>query len=64
MEGDKAPKQAPTAGHKYQLGEKWLESSPAEVGLGVLIDIRLKRSQHRALEARRQTASWGASNIA
>ncbi|KAK4824906.1 hypothetical protein QYF61_021421 [Mycteria americana] len=33
------------AGHKYKLGEEWLESSPAERGLGVLVGSRLSRSQ-------------------
>ena len=33
------------AGHKIKLGEKWLESSPAERDLGVLADTRVTRSQ-------------------
>ncbi|PKU41311.1 rna-directed dna polymerase from mobile element jockey-like [Limosa lapponica baueri] len=32
------------ARHKYKLGEEWLESSPAETGLGVLVDSRVNRS--------------------
>ncbi|KAK4827622.1 hypothetical protein QYF61_019832 [Mycteria americana] len=41
------------AGHKSKLGEQWLESSPAERGLGVLVDRRLNRSQQRGLAAKR-----------
>ncbi|PKU39224.1 hypothetical protein llap_10476 [Limosa lapponica baueri] len=39
------------ARHKYKPGEEWLESSPAERHLGVLIDSRLNRSEQRALAA-------------
>ena len=38
---------------KYKLGEEWLESSPAERGLGVPVDSRLSRSQQCALAAKR-----------
>jgi len=41
------------AGHKYKLGEEWLESSPAERDLGVLVGRRLHSSQQHALGAKR-----------
>jgi len=40
------------AGHKYKLGEEWLESSPAEKGLGVLVNSRLNMSQQHVLAAK------------
>ena len=39
-------------GHKYKLGEEWLESSPAERDLGLLIGSRLNMNQKCALAAK------------
>jgi len=47
------------AGHKYKLGKEWLESSPAERNLGVLVDSRPNRSQQSALAARRANQILG-----
>jgi len=41
------------------LGEEWLESSPAEKHLGVLMGSRLNRSQQGALAARRPNTILG-----
>ncbi|KAK4816598.1 LOW QUALITY PROTEIN: hypothetical protein QYF61_018646, partial [Mycteria americana] len=47
------------AGHKYKLGEEWLESSPAERDLGVLLDTRLTTSQQGALTTKRANRILG-----
>jgi len=47
------------AGHKYKLGEEWPENSPAERGLGVLVNSRVNRSQQLALAAKRANRTLG-----
>ncbi|KAJ7399006.1 hypothetical protein BTVI_119305 [Pitangus sulphuratus] len=52
--------------HKYMLHGEWIESSPEEKDLGMLVDKKLHMTQHRALATQKTSYSsvdWKLANV-